>query len=139
MTEQKLSLRNECQAAIFPELVREVAKGHWASSAPHGHSEDWSKTDVVVDPRRLGRNFDPAKDNYNFLDKEVVESTAKRAIRAVKLATGEEISVRDYRREVLDIMFIMRTKRGHKLAAPHRGMMNRPGRPSKADLEGLAA
>lgn len=132
-----LSLRNPVQAAIFPEVVREMTKGHWSGSRPAAHADDWANAHVVVDPKHLGRDFDPVKANYDLLNKEVTERIAKRAIKSVKLSSGELISPRDVRRELRDLMFIMRTKRGHALATSHQGMMGRPGRPSRSDLDRL--
>lgn len=134
-----IALRNEVQAAIYPELVAELTGGHWKGASPHNHGEDWQQAEPVVDPHRLGRNFEPAKDNYDLLNREAVERLGRRAIRKVKTALGQELTIRDLRRELKDMMFIMRTPRGEKLATSHQGLMSRPGRPSREDLQALSA
>jgi hypothetical protein len=135
-----IAFRNPIQALVYTDfLVPELRKGHWASATPRGHADDWASAEAKVDEGSVGRNFDPAKVNYDLLNKDFVDSIADRAIRRLKAKVGIEVTPRDLRRELRDMMFIMRTPMGRPLATSHQGMMSRPGRPSKVDLEGLYA
>lgn len=134
-----LAVRNPVQAVLFNEVVRPaLAKGLWKNATPHGHGKPWQNVEAkpVSKEDELGVDFEPPRADYNLVKKEFVDEVGKKAIRKVKLSTGEELTLRDIRKELKDMMFIMRTPIGEPLAIPHHGMMDKPGRPSR---EALAA
>jgi hypothetical protein len=135
-----LALRNPVQVVLFNEVVKPALKrGKWKNTAPQGHAEPWMDVEVVpVDKENeLGVDFEPPRADYNLLNKEFVEEIGKRAIQKVKLSTGEALTLRELRRELKDMMFIMRTPIGEPLVTPKLGLMDRPGRPSREALAAL--
>lgn len=136
-----IAFRSPLQATIYSKfVVPQLTKGHWADSAPRNHAQPWKNAEVVIDEKKLGVDFEPAKNNYNLLNKEVVDSVSEQDLKKIKKAAGldEELTKRRLRAELLDMMFIMRTPRGKPLVTPNRGMIGRPGRPTKEMLERLA-
>ena len=136
MNQNIVAFRSPVQALIFTDvLVPELTKGHWGKAYPVGHAKDWSEATPVVDEKSVGVGFEAIKDNYDLLNKDFVDAVAQKALKRIKSKLGDELTVRDFRAQLKDMMFIMRTPKGKPLATSHQGMMARPGRPSKTDLE----
>src|SRR5262245_6582794 len=104
MNNATISLRTPVQVAIFPEVQAELSDGHWKGSLPRGNGKAWGGIRAVVDPKRLGRSFEPPKVDYDLLNKDAVKRMTKRISRRVKAETGEALSQREIRRELRDIM-----------------------------------
>lgn len=137
-SENVITFRNPVQAALFEEVLKpELTKGHWAGAYPRTHGESWA-TAKADSGDAVGVAFEPVKTNYDLLNKEFVDSVAGKALKKVKLRTGEQLTIRQLRAELKDMMFIMRTPKGKPLATSNQGLMSKPGRPSRMDLESLA-
>lgn len=140
-TSNVVAFRTPVQAAIFSAvLVPHLTKGHWAGATPKNHAEPWQAAEVVVDEKKVGVEFEPIKANYDLLNKEMVDSIAEKDLKKIAKDVGvEQLTRKELRAQLKDMMFIMRTPRGKPLATSHQGLIGRPGRPTKEMLESLAA
>lgn len=139
-TSNVVAFRTPVQAAIFSAvLVPQLTKGHWAGATPKNHAEPWQAAEVVVDEKKVGVEFEPIKANYDLLNKEMVDSVTEKDLKKIAKDVGVELSRKELRAQLKDMMFIMRTPRGKPLATSHQGLIGRPGRPTKDMIEKLAA
>jgi hypothetical protein len=65
----KLYVANEIQKVLFDKEIRgQISDGAWENARPFAHWQIWSNVEVIVSENGVvGRNFWPAKDNYNLL------------------------------------------------------------------------
>jgi hypothetical protein len=135
-----VNLRTAAQAAIFPLIVNEMKSGYF-STRRGLVVEDWAsaKPHVAKGGAKLGINFETPVAKFDLLNENVVESIKNKAIKAVKTATGEEIDLTGLRKELFDMMFIIRSPQDGPLAESHIGQMGgKIGRPSVSEVEALA-
>lgn len=138
MTTNTIAFKSAVQAAIFTSvLLPELKAGHWAEARPHGHEVDWASAEVIVDPKRVGRNFDALRSNYNLVNKAFVDSTLEKAVRVAKKAGAEGLTKVEFRKELWDMMKIMRTKRGEAIV--QLGLQRGSGKWMKAKPAEVAA
>lgn len=82
-----LWVRNVAQQTIFElELKGQLSDGNWENTRPHDHWIAWNHAEVVVNPRRVGRDFAVLKDSYAFTDKALLDVIGLRMQRHVRLA-----------------------------------------------------
>lgn len=137
-----INFRNSIQAILFTGfVVPALTKGKWAESTPAGHADDWAGAEVKVNPSKTGVNFEPARSMYNLLNKDFVDAVADKALKAVKKETGEDVTLTAVRKELVDMMTIMRSKQGGVPYQFHRGMVGagKIGRPKNADIPAIEA
>jgi hypothetical protein len=136
-----IALRNSAQVALYGILVHELTAGHWQASSPHGHSEFWAGAKpTVARGDEVGYVGEPARIHYDLLNKEFVDGISKKGVKALKEAGVEEPTETELRRQLRDMMMIMRTPKGAPLAESNQGKIGsgHRGRPSKELLETIA-
>ena len=92
MTNQ-IFVENEAQAALFnDELSGQISDGFWENAAPHNHWVPWGNAVAVVAEKgqSLGRDFFAGKDNYNFLNGQLLEWQSEAMIQIVQDATNDD-------------------------------------------------
>jgi hypothetical protein len=138
-TQNVIAFRTPLQAAIFQEvLVPELTKGHWANATPRNHADPWKDAEVIVDEKKVGVGFEPIKANYDLLNKDMVDGIDEKKLKKLQKQVGvSDLSRKELRRELREMMFIMRTPIGKPLATSNQGLIGRPGRPSREMLEAL--
>lgn len=91
----KLIVRNVQQKVLFKwELCGQLSDGYWENSNPHEHWRIWNNIDITVSTDgRVGRDFYPVKDNYNFTAPALLEAVGERMLKyaIVAIALGDEL------------------------------------------------
>ena len=93
----RLYVRNIEQAAAMLELDGQISDGKWENASPQNHWEVWCSAEVVVagsgnteseghGTPAVGRTFNARKDNYNFLDAELLSIVGKRMLGTIRIA-----------------------------------------------------
>lgn len=83
---RQLNVRNVRQKILFEhELSGQISDGKWENSRPHSHWIPWCDASVVVDPKNVGRNFQPDRDSYNFNDADLIDIIGDRMLAYVRI------------------------------------------------------
>lgn len=81
---KKLTVKTQIQKLLFDqELLGQISDGMWENARPHNHYKSWFCSVVVGD--QVGRNFYAEKDNYNFLNREMLEIIGERMVIMVRV------------------------------------------------------
>jgi hypothetical protein len=83
-----LRFRTLSQAVLFEkELQGQLSDGQWENSRPYDHWKPWCNCEVeyVIGDEPVGRDFYAHRDNYNFVNKDLLEIVGKRMIAYVRL------------------------------------------------------
>jgi len=135
-----INFRNALQAALFSAIVVPgLVKGKWAASTPEGHGADWADAKVQVNASRVGVNFEPKRTMYNLLNKDFIVASTEKALKEAAKVAGEEVPMKVIRKELIDVMIVMRTTQGSKEYMFHRGMVGagKIGRPKNDEIEAI--
>lgn len=84
-----LKVANFTQKILFDwELCGQISDGYWENTRPFNHWRVWCSAEIVVadNPKEIGRNFWPEKQNYNFAAPELLEVVGERMLKYAKLA-----------------------------------------------------
>jgi len=133
-----VALRNAAQAAIFPLLVDQMKHGYFSTRRGLSY-EDWAKAKPTVGKgNHLGKNFETPVAKFDLLNENVVEAIQTKALKAIKTATGEEVTPTQLRKELFDMMWIIRSDVGGPLAESHIGQMGgKIGRPTVDEVAAI--
>ncbi|NJO58773.1 MAG: hypothetical protein HC836_10625 [Richelia sp. RM2_1_2] len=86
MTDRKIVFESPVQAVLFMYEIRgQISDGFWENYTPFEHYKPWCQTAVSVGAN-IGRNFYPPRDNYNILNRELLECVGRRMISLARLA-----------------------------------------------------
>lgn len=106
-----LAVRNEPQKILFDEeLSGQISDGMWENTVPHNHWEVWCDAEVIVDPRNVGRDFYAVRDNYNFVNRELISIVGDRMLQAVQ-TRFPHYTREDMMDDLRELKQIVRTRR----------------------------
>lgn len=109
-----IRVANQAQKWLLKdELQGQISDGKWENSGPSDHWQDWSGARVVVDPKNLGRNFSPVKDNYQLNAKDLLDVVGDRMVENVSERTGEPYSAKQMNADLRDLRKIFKTGRNN--------------------------
>lgn len=75
-----LAVRNQVQKVLFERVLKgQISDGMWENASPHNHHQYWCNADVIV-ADAVGRDFWAPKDNYNFLNAQLLEAVGDRML-----------------------------------------------------------
>jgi len=142
MSNKTIFLASAAQVALYPLIVGQMKSGYMASRRGLV-LEDFADAKPTVSKNLttgIGANFDrEGVVNFDLLNENVTKAIMDKAVKAVKTATGEEVTPRDIRKELMDMQFALQSRVGEPRRQSRIGLFgDHTGRPS-ADMKPVVA
>lgn len=104
-----LRVRNKAQKIMLQEhLFGQISDGKWENTAGW---ESWQNTEVIVDPKNLGRNFSTIKSNYQLNSKELLSLIGNDMTNSVAKKTDTNYDPKTMNEDLKDLRNIFKTNR----------------------------
>jgi hypothetical protein len=81
---KKLVLENAQQVAIWSEMDGQLSDGHWENLRPHDHWKQWYDAEVSIGSP-VGKNFYPVREQYDMLNKDLLDAVGYRMLQRARL------------------------------------------------------